>query len=275
MANTYTVKNGIIGLTQTLQQLRSAGIEPLGAYASNQDFKTTKGYTICNVGGIKVAFVAFTKGLGGMGLPAGNENCVNLLYTDYNDVYNKVDTKGITAILDNVAAEKPDVTVAMLHWGSENSENITTQQERIITLLQKKGVNVIIGSHPHLLQKITFSQSAGTLVAYSLGDLIGDATHAGTNYSIILDVEITKYADSGTTKVTAFSYVPIYTVKSSECVAIRQEDARRVFRIRDAMSAYEGNYVDRVTADAYAGMQKALTRIEERIQGKSQETKKS
>ena len=134
---------------------------------------------------------------------------------------------------------------------------------------------MIIGSHPHLLQKITFSQSAGTLVAYSLGDLIGDATHAGTNYSIILDVEITKYADSGTTKVTAFSYVPIYTVKSSECVAIRQEDARRVFRIRDAMSAYEGNYVDRVTADAYAGMQKALTRIEERIQGKSQETKKS
>lgn len=275
MANTYTVKNGIIGLTQTLQQLRSAGIEPLGAYASNQDFKTTKGYTICNVGGIKVAFVAFTKGLGGMGLPAGNENCVNLLYTDYNDVYNKVDTKGITAILDNVAAEKPDVTVAMLHWGSENSENITTQQERIITLLQKKGVNVIIGSHPHLLQKITFNQSAGTLVAYSLGDLIGDATHAGTNYSIILDVEITKYADSGTTKVTAFSYVPIYTVKSSECVAIRQEDARRVFRIREAMSAYEGNYVDRVTADAYAGMQKALTRIEERIQGKSQETKKN
>ncbi len=115
MANTYTVKNGIIGLTQTLQQLRSAGIEPLGAYASNQDFKTTKGYTICNVGGIKVAFVAFTKGLGGMGLPAGNENCVNLLYTDYNDVYNKVDTKGITAILDNVAAEKPDVIVVVAY----------------------------------------------------------------------------------------------------------------------------------------------------------------
>ena len=275
MANTYTVKNGIIGLTQTLQQLRSAGIEPLGAYASNQDFKTTKGYTICDVGGIKVAFVAFTKGLGGMGLPAGNENCVNLLYTDYNDVYKEVDTKRISAILDSVAAEKPDLVVAMLHWGSENSETITTQQERIVTLMQKKGVDVIIGSHPHLLQKITFNQSAGTLVAYSLGDLIGDATHAGTNYSIILDVEITKYADSGATKVTAFSYVPIYTVKSSECVAIRQEDARRVLRIREAMSAYEGNYVDKVSSDAYAAMQKALTRIEERIQGKSQETKKN
>lgn len=272
LANSYTVNNGIIGLNQTLQQLRSAGIEPMGAYANDQDYRSAKGYTICNVQGIRVAFVAFTKGLGGMGLPAGNENCVNLLYEDYDSTYKTVDTKKITAILDNVAAEKPDLVVAMLHWGSENSENITTSQEKIISLLQKKGVDVILGTHPHLLQKITFDQMAGTLVAYSLGDFLGDATHDGTNYSIILDVEITKYADSGVTKVTGFSYVPIYTVKDTECIAIRQEGARRVLRIREAMEAYDGNFVDRITADAYAKMEKALTRIEERIQGKSQTT---
>lgn len=272
LANSYTVNNGIIGLNQTLQQLRSAGIEPMGAYANDQDYRSAKGYTICNVQGIRVAFVAFTKGLGGMGLPAGNENCVNLLYEDYDSTYKTVDTKKITAILDNVAAEKPDLVVAMLHWGSENSENITTSQEKIISLLQKKGVDVILGTHPHLLQKITFDQMAGTLVAYSLGDFLGDATHDGTNYSIILDVEITKYADSGVTKVTGFSYVPIYTVKDTECIAIRQEGARRVLRIREAMEAYDGNFVDRITADAYAKMEKALTRIEERIQGKSQKT---
>lgn len=272
LANSYTVNNGIIGLNQTLQQLRSAGIEPMGAYANDQDYRSAKGYTICNVQGIRVAFVAFTKGLGGMGLPAGNENCVNLLYEDYDSTYKTVDTKKITAILDNVAAEKPDLVVAMLHWGSENSENITTSQEKIISLLQKKGVDVILGTHPHLLQKITFDQMAGTLVAYSLGDFLGDATHDGTNYSIILDVEITKYADSGVTKVTGFSYVPIYTVKDTECIAIRQEGARRVLRIREAMEAYEGNFVDRITADVYAKMEYALTRIEARIQGKSQTT---
>lgn len=272
LANSYTVNNGIIGLNQTLQQLRSAGIEPMGAYANDQDYRSAKGYTICNVQGIRVAFVAFTKGLGGMGLPAGNENCVNLLYEDYDSTYKTVDTKKISAILDNVAAEKPDLVVAMLHWGSENSENITTSQEKIISLLQKKGVDVILGTHPHLLQKITFDQTAGTLVAYSLGDFLGDATHDGTNYSIILDVEITKYADSGVTKVTGFSYVPIYTVKDTECIAIRQEGARRVLRIREAMEAYEGNFVDRITADVYAKMEYALTRIEARIQGKSQTT---
>lgn len=270
LANSYTVNNGIIGLSQTLQQLRSAGIEPMGAYANDQDFRSSKGYTICSVQGIRVAFVAFTKGMGGMGLPAGNENCVNLLYEDYDSTYQTVNTKKISAILDDVAAEKPDLVVAMLHWGSENSENIASSQERIINLMKKKGVDVILGTHPHLLQKINFDQTAGTLVAYSLGDFLGDATHDGTNYSIILDVEITKYADSGQTKVTGFSYVPIYTVKDTECIAIRQEGARRVVRIREAMEAYDGNFVDRITADAYAMMQKALTRIEERIQGKSQ-----
>lgn len=274
LANSYTVNNGIIGLNQTLQQLRSAGIEPMGAYANDQDYRSAKGYTICNIQGIRVAFVAFTKGLGGMGLPAGNENCVNLLYEDYDSTYKTVDTKKITTILDNVAAEKPDLVVAMLHWGSENSENITSSQEKIISLMQKKGVDVILGTHPHLLQKITFDQSAGTLVAYSLGDFLSDAAHDGTNYSIILDVEITKYADSGVTKVTGFSYVPIYTATDTECIAIRQEGARRVLRIREAMEAYEGNFVDRITADAYAKMEKALTRIEERIQGKSQTTTK-
>ena len=274
LANSYTVNNGIIGVNQTLQQLRSAGIEPMGAYANDQDYRSAKGYTICNIQGIRVAFVAFTKGLGGMGLPAGNENCVNLLYEDYDSTYKTVDTKKITTILDNVAAEKPDLVVAMLHWGSENSENITSSQEKIISLMQKKGVDVILGTHPHLLQKITFDQSAGTLVAYSLGDFLSDAAHDGTNYSIILDVEITKYADSGATKVTGFSYVPIYTATDTECIAIRQEGARRVLRIREAMEAYEGNFVDRITADAYAKMEKALTRIEERIQGKSQTTTK-
>ena len=85
-------------------------------------------------------------------------------------------------------------------------------------------------------------------------------------------MEITKYADSGVTQVTGFSYVPIYTATDTECIAIRQEGARRVLRIREAMEAYDGNFVDRITADAYAKMQYALTRIEERIQGKSQTT---
>ena len=69
------------------------------------------------------------------------------------------------------------------------------------------------------------------------------------------------------TKVTDFSYIPIYTLKESEC-----DGFRRVVRIHEAMAAYEGNYVDKVTADAYAQMEYSLKRIKARVTGVEETT---
>ena len=262
MANSFSVYNGLIGLNTTLNNIRSAGIEPLGAYGKTADFHKTGGYTICDIQGIRVAFVAFTKGVGGMGLPAGSEECVNLLYEDYDSNYTKINKKGSTSILSDVAKEKPDLTVAMLHWGSENNDQISKTQTQITELMQKNGVDVILGTHPHLVQQIEMNEKSGTLIAYSLGDFFGDATLGGSNYSIILDVEVTKDADLKTTKVTGYSYIPIYTTKEAE-----GDGYRRVVRTKEAMYAYENNYVDKVTADCYTAMKKSLERIEKRISG--------
>ena len=264
MANSYSINNGLIGLNSTLQAIRAAGLEPAGAYSTPNAFRKAKGYTICEIQGLKVAFVAFTKGVGGMGMPAGNEDCVNLLYTDYDSTYKKVDTGGITSILNNVKAEKPDFTVALLHWGSENNDTISSTQENIVKLLQKNGVGLIIGTHPHMVQKIDYDETAGTLVAYSLGDFFGDAARAGTNYSIILDVEITKDNVKGTTRVTGYSYTPIYTVIKGQSA----DGFQRVVRIEQAMQAYDGNFVDKITKACYDDMAYSLTRIASRTSGK-------
>ena len=267
-ANCASVHNGLIGLKSTLSAVRQAGLTPIGSYATPQDYVADKGYTICDIQGIKVAVVAFSKGVGGMGMPAGNEDCVNLLYTDYASYYQKVNKERIDAILKAAAAEKPDITIAMLHWGSEFNDVISESQQYIAALMLKRGVDVIIGSHPHMVQKIEFNESAGTLVAYSLGDFFGDASRDGTYYSIILDLEITKDPEMGTTKVTGFSYTPIFTVKESESA----DGFRRVVRIEQAMKAYEQNYVDKVTDSAYANMQKALKRIKARVTGVEETT---
>ena len=267
-ANCASVHNGLIGLKSTLSAVRQAGLTPIGSYATPQDYVADKGYTICDIQGIKVAVVAFSKGVGGMGMPAGNEDCVNLLYTDYASYYQKVNKERIDAILKAAAAEKPDITIAMLHWGSEFNDVISESQQDIAALMLKRGVDVIIGSHPHMVQKIEFNESAGTLVAYSLGDFFGDASRDGTYYSIILDLEITKDPEMGTTKVTGFSYTPIFTVKESESA----DGFRRVVRIEQAMKAYEQNYVDKVTDSAYANMQKALKRIKARVTGVEETT---
>ena len=270
MANSCTINNGLIGLTSTLQSIRAAGLEPVGAFASESEFRESKGYTITQAQGVKVAFVAFTKGLGGRGLPAGNDNLVNILYEDYASTYDKIDRTRITSVLKAVEAEKPDITIALLHWGSEYNDDISDTQKSIVNLMKKQGVDVILGTHPHTVQAIEYDELAGTLVAYSLGDFFGDASRGGTNYSIILDLEITKDSSTGTTKVTNYSYTPIYTVSEVETA----DGYRRVVRIDKTVEAWEENYLDKVSQSAKESMVYALERIEARINPPPVEKKK-
>lgn len=263
VANSCTINNGLIGMASTLQAIRASGMEPLGAFGSHAELEDTGGFTMVEVQGINIAFVAFTKGVGGMGMPAGNENLVNLLYKDYASFYKTLDKDRINKIMNNVNAAKPDLTVVLLHWGSEDNDVISSSQESLITLLQKKGADVILGTHPHRLQQIKYDQNTGNLIAYSLGDFFGDAVQSGSYYSIILDIEITQNADTGVTRVTDFSYTPICTIKPEDC-----DGFQRVVRIRQAMYAYENNYVDKITKACYEQLEYALKRIESRIEGK-------
>ena len=260
LANSCSINNGLLGLTSTLNNIRSVGIETLGAYTSEEEFNRTKGYTIVTINDVKIAFVAFTKGVGGMGMPAGSEKCVNILYTDYFTSYLTIDKERINSLLKAVEAEKPDLTVAMLHWGSEYNDTVYDNQEDIVYIMQKAGVDVIIGSHPHRVQHVSYDELTGNLVAYSLGDFFGDGKKDGTFYSILLDLEITKDYDTGITRVTDWSYVPIYTLSETEC-----DGDRRVIRIDNAIEAYEMNFVDKVTASCYDNLKFSLERIQKRL----------
>ena len=261
MANSSALNNGLIGLTDTLESLRSVGLEPVGAFASDEEYERQKGFTLRSINGVKVAFVSFTKGMDDLGLPAGGENRVNLLYTDYTSTYQDVDTEGITAILDAVALEKPDITVALLHWGSEYNDQISDSQKRIAKLMQENGVDAIIGTHSHYVQRVEYDPLAGTVVAWSLGDFLGDGDRAGTAYSIILELEITRDNQSGTARITDVGYTPIYTVSSN----VEGDDTMKILRIEPAIAAYEANSINKVSTEVYTAMKSALSKIQSRI----------
>ena len=258
LANSYSINQGISGLQATIRGVKEAGMEALGVYSDEKAYKAGKGYTIREVDGIRIAFVAFTKGMDGMTLPQGSEHCVNVLYKDYDSTYQNVDRDAINRIMDNVEAENPDLTVAMLHWGSEYNDTISKTQESIVELLRNRGVDAIIGTHPHYVQKMTYDPESGFFVAYSLGDLLSDGQRSGTEYSVILKLDIAK--ENGTTKITGYSYTPIFTV------AERGSTLRSV-RIAETMKAYEGNYVLRIQESTYDAMIYALERIEARTTG--------
>lgn len=260
-ANSRSVKNGMTGLAQTLTNIRAAGITPLGTFATNAEFSASQGYTLRSINGVKVAFVAFTKGMDGMGLPTGSEKCVNLLYTDYTSTYKTVNTAGITSVLQAVQDASPDIVIALVHWGSENNTIISSTQTRIVKLMKQNGVDAIIGTHSHQVQSVDYDEENHTLVAYSLGDFYGDAQTAGNQYSILLQLQITKNWDTGAAAITGWDYIPVYTLTPE-----RDGETMRVVQLRTAIEQYENGHISKVSETAYKNMLSALTQIEKKIQ---------
>jgi poly-gamma-glutamate synthesis protein (capsule biosynthesis protein) len=261
LANSAALNNGLLGLTQTTENFRQLGLEPVGAFGSDEEFQRQKGFTLRSICGVKVAFVSFTKGMDDLGLPVGSENRVNLLYTDYTSTYQEVDTKGIKSILEAVALEKPDITVALVHWGSEYNQQISDSQRQIAKLMQDNGVDAIVGTHSHYVQQVEYNENAGTVVAWSLGDFLGDGDRAGTEYSLVLELEITRNNQTGKAKITDMDYTPIYTVKSD----VEGDTTMKILRIPQAIAAYEADSIDKVSQEVYNAMKSALSKVEAKI----------
>lgn len=259
-ANSQAVTNGLLGLAATKNAIRDAGMQALGTYTDQADFDRYEGYLIYECNGIKVALVAFTKGMDGRSLPQGSEYCVNLLYEDYGSTYQSVNTDGIKKVLKAVEKESPDITIAMLHWGSEYNDQLNDTQKTIVNLMKEQGVDAIIGSHPHYVQAMEYDGENGFFLAYSLGDFMSDADLSGTNYSVLLDLEITRDGASGQTKITGYSYTPIFQ-------SYDEEGRLQILRIREAVTAYENGYIGGVSDEIYAAMTSALSRIEARVKG--------
>lgn len=266
-ANTFSMQNGLTGLQSTAEVLSSAGLDYLGTFPSQED-RDNSPVLVREINGVKIAMIAFTKGVNNVRLPEGTEYCVNLLYSDYDSNYSQVDTETITACVAQAKAQKPDVIIAMVHWGSEYDSSISTSQEKIENLLFYNGVDVILGSHSHLVSKLSQKEITdkdgnrkNVFVAYSLGNFYSEEDSSSALESLILNLEFTKY-DDGTTQITDAAYTPIYIADNGEEAAYRFT----VIHVRNAIELYKNNYYDRVSDELYEKLLKVPEDLKERTE---------
>ena len=259
-ANTYSIQNGMAGLQSTIEVIRETGMSSLGTYTSAED-KTENQVVVKEVNGIRMAFIGFTKGVNNLTVPEGSEYSVDLLYTDYATTYNTVNTAGITAAVEAAKAKNPDVIVAMVHWGSEYETEISATQKQITSTLTQNGVDVIIGSHPHIVGKMEMQtvtvdgKEKQVFVAYSLGNFMGAMNRDSTdvNESVVLNLEFTKTND-GTT-ISKAEYVPIYFFDNGESAINRYE-------IRGIYDVLNGNPTEEVKTAMEAALEHLATNTE-------------
>ena len=79
---------------------------------------------------------------------------------------------------------------------------------------------------------------------------------------MLLDLEITKNGETGAVSITGYDYIPVFYADEREIGG-----TARLLRIREAMEAYENNFLDRVSQETYEAMKNALARIEARVKG--------
>lgn len=238
-ANTFSIHNGMNGLTTTIDVLTAAGIDHVGTYADSSAKEDGKGIVVRTVNDIKFAFVSFTKGLNGLTLPSGYEYSVDVLYEDYDANYSDVFETAIKERLDAAKSQEPDVLVAMLHWGSEYEGGVSKSQEEITELMLKNGVDVILGTHSHIAGPMEVrevetvdGETKECFVAYSLGNFYSYMPDKDyTMESLILNLEFTKSGVTGETTVSKAEYLPLYILDHGEEAATRFE----VVPIRKAM----------------------------------------
>ena len=261
-ANSYSIQNGISGLAATKAAIAKAGMDALGTWSSEED-RLENGVLIRDVNGIRIAFLAFTKGMNNLRLPSGVDYCVNLLYTDYDTNYSKVARSSISAAVEEAKTQNPDLIVALVHWGSEYDRDVADTQESIAKLLFDSGVNLIVGSHSHYvgpmkLNSRVISPFKGSFIAYSLGDFVSMADVTSARSGCVLSVTILK--DGNGIRITGLEYAPTFSAAPSEGLDITDYE---VLDSLSAISFYESGYYDRVSEKLYDQLVTAVEKMKD------------
>ena len=231
-ANTYMLNNGIEGLTSTKQYLSQAKLQSVGTYLSQADRDKNGGAYIRTIHKIKFAFLSYTKGTDSVRMPEGCEYALNTLYSDYSDYWTDLKSSQIRADIQAAKDAGAEVIVALVHWGSEYGRTISEPQRTVESLMLQNGVDVIIGTHPHVVGEMgyqTVERTDGTtkecFVAYSLGDFYTDPAQEDAQNSAILNLTFSKNSNGGVVIQDA-RYIPIYQ-------NITEQDGKRQFQLLD------------------------------------------
>lgn len=131
-------------------------VHTAGSYAS---FEERDEIPVYEKNDIKYAFLAYTIPTNGFHAPQGEEYLVN----EYSREQVKKD-------VETARANGAEVIMVSMHWGVEYKHDPTDEQREEAKYLSELGVNLIIGSHPHVIQPIEYV--GDTLCVYSLGNLI-------------------------------------------------------------------------------------------------------
>jgi len=182
-ANNHCVDRRKQGLERTCQVLDMKGIPRTGTFINEAD-RAQNNPTKMVVNGIRLALLNYTYGTNGIRVTEPN-------------IVNHLDTAVMAADILKAKAFQPDQIIVFLHWGYEYQTAPNSDQKKLTHFLWNHGVNVVIGSHPHVVQPMHWVKDStqNKLVVYSLGNYISNQRTAPRDGGAMASVELTKVGE--------------------------------------------------------------------------------
>ena len=179
-ANNHAYDTGLYGLKRTAQVLKQRGIEFIGTRETTDD----PIYAVKEINGIKIGFANFTYETSGK--TAGRKYLNGaIIAEEANDLinsfsYDRIDEFYATSanMISEMKSGGADYIVFYMHWGNEYKLSPDTWQKTIAQKLSNLGVNMIIGSHPHVIEPVELIRSedgeSTTVCIYSMGNCVSN-----------------------------------------------------------------------------------------------------
>lgn len=175
LANNHCCDKGGRGIDATCSILDSYGISRTGVFTDSLDYELNR---VCYLkrNDVRFAVVNYTYGINSPAIPK-------------NRIVNMIDTLAIARDLATIDRSEVDCIVAVMHWGYEYHRQPNREQRRVAEFLQRNGVDLIIGSHPHVVQPAERSAD-GRITLYSLGNLISNQRKRYSDGGLIATIDL-------------------------------------------------------------------------------------
>jgi poly-gamma-glutamate synthesis protein (capsule biosynthesis protein) len=199
LANNHINDSGQKGLMRTLKLIKPH--PTMGAYLNTSE-REQQYPIILHVDGLKIALFNTTYGTNQ--IPPVAPNIINYIETEQIEM----------DIAKSLKDSTIDLRIMYIHWGSEYELKHNSYQKGLAQWLADLGFDVIIGSHPHVVQDqdtITAADGRQVPVVYSLGNLVSNQRWENSNGGVMVMLDVNRE----TKQLQTIQFVPYYVHKGS------------------------------------------------------------
>ena len=209
-ANNHSLDQGKIGIISTIETINSLGLKHVG---TNSD-KDTKPL-IVEVEGIKIGILSYTFGLNGL------DSLLTVEELSY--MVNLIDEEKIQLEIQMLKDEDVDIIVSYIHWGHEYQKEPSEEQINLGHKLVEWGVNIVFGSHPHVVQKSELINIDGkdNYIVYSMGNFLSNQReitmgNSFTEDGVMVKINIEKDLVLNETIIKEIEYIPTWVYRYND-----------------------------------------------------------